>query len=75
MEKDYKRAAESYAYAALLDEGNPKAHFHASECFSSLEHKDAAKEALKSAEKVAKRQPTKHKTLLGKIKLIKQKRS
>lgn len=74
MLKDYARAIQCFGYAAMLNPSDPYAHFHAAECFLSLKETEKAKEALKSAETVAKKAPKKHETLLARIALLKPRR-
>ncbi|NGX43592.1 MAG: Chaperone protein IpgC [Chlamydiae bacterium] len=72
MLKDHERALQSYGYAALLNENEPTAHFHAAECFFALKNREQGNEALTSAKTVALRKPKKYKTLLKRIALIKE---
>lgn len=41
-----EKALHSYAMAAFLDPENPMPHFHAHECYESLNNKEEAKKAL-----------------------------
>ncbi len=45
MEK-YEKALHAYAMAALLDSDNPYPHFHAFECYESMENDEDADKAL-----------------------------
>ena len=49
MQKNYKKAAESYAYMALLDIDDPEPSFHASYCFIEMKDFDAARTSLDAA--------------------------
>ena len=49
MQKNYKKAAESYAYMALLDMEDPEPSFHASYCFMEMKNFDAARKSLDAA--------------------------
>lgn len=46
MARDYRAALHAWSLAALLNEGDPKPHFHAAECFLSLDEKEDAAKAL-----------------------------
>lgn len=73
MLKEYENALQSFGYAALLNENDPYAHFHAAECFFALKQTDQGEQALASAETVALRQQKQYETLLARISLIKEK--
>jgi type III secretion system low calcium response chaperone LcrH/SycD len=49
MARDYMAAVHAWSLVALLKEGDPLPHFHAAECFLSLEEKDEALKALDAA--------------------------
>ena len=49
MARDYMAAVHAWSMVALLDEGDPLSHFHAAECFLSLEEKEEALKALDAA--------------------------
>jgi type III secretion system low calcium response chaperone LcrH/SycD len=53
MLKHYDEALKSYAFAAVLDESDPLAHFHAAECFLAQGNVEKALTALDSAETVS----------------------
>lgn len=46
MKKEYKGALRAWAIFALLSRHDPAGHFHAAECFLSLDDKEEAKKAL-----------------------------
>lgn len=46
MVRDYIAAVHAWGMVALLKEGDPLPHFHAAECFLSLEEKEEALKAL-----------------------------
>lgn len=71
MLKQYERALQCYAQAALLDETDPYTHWHAAECFFAIKKYEQAKEALNSTELTAKKFPKRYSSLLEKIQLIK----
>ncbi|MFZ0566327.1 MAG: tetratricopeptide repeat protein, partial [Chlamydiales bacterium] len=50
----FEKALHSYAIASLLDQANPLPHYHAYECYESLNHKEDAKKALDLAYERAK---------------------
>ncbi len=54
MNQEYAKAAEAYAFAAILDKDDPFAHMYAAECFSSQDKIAEAMQALNSAEITAK---------------------
>ncbi len=74
MDKQYERALQCFGYAAVISPDDPYAHFYAAECFLSLNKKEKALKALKSAEKLAKHSPNDHASILTKIALMKPKR-
>jgi type III secretion system low calcium response chaperone LcrH/SycD len=49
MARDYKAATYAWSLVALLKEGDPMPHFHAAECFLSLDEKEEALKALDAA--------------------------
>jgi type III secretion system low calcium response chaperone LcrH/SycD len=49
MTRDYMAAVHAWSMVALLKEGDPLPHFHAAECFLSLEEKEDALKALDAA--------------------------
>ncbi len=49
MTRDYMAAIHAWSMVALLKEGDPLPHFHAAECFLSLEDKEEALKALDAA--------------------------
>lgn len=49
MARDYKAAVHAWGLLALLKEGDPLPHFHAAECFLSLDEKEEALKALDAA--------------------------
>jgi type III secretion system low calcium response chaperone LcrH/SycD len=53
MLKRYEQAIEAYALAAHLDEADPYPHFHAAECFYSINDIKNAWKALDSARTIA----------------------
>jgi len=53
MLKRYGEAIEAYALAANLDDVDPSPHFHAAECFYSINDIKNAWKALDSARKIA----------------------
>lgn len=67
MQQDYLAATHAWAMVALLKENDPLPHFHAAECFLSLDEKDDALKALDLALKLA----GKNETLCEKIHLLK----
>jgi len=48
--KSYKDALNAWAMTALLEKENPYPHFHAAECFFSLQEAPDAQKALEEAE-------------------------
>jgi type III secretion system low calcium response chaperone LcrH/SycD len=46
MAREYMAAVHAWSMIALLQESDPLPHFHAAECFLSLEEKDEALKAL-----------------------------
>ena len=46
VNKDYRKALESYALSALCDVSNPKPHYYAAECALELGDLDAAESAV-----------------------------
>lgn len=51
--KLYEGALHGYAVAALLQDENPYPHFHAYECYMSLENREEALKALEEASELA----------------------
>jgi type III secretion system low calcium response chaperone LcrH/SycD len=49
MAREYHAAVHAWSLVALLREGDPEPHFHAAECFLSLEEKEEALKALHAA--------------------------
>lgn len=49
MGQKYQAALYAWGLAAFLSEEDPLPHFHAAECYISLENKEEAKKALDSA--------------------------
>lgn len=49
MSRDYLAAVHAWSMVALLKEGDPLPHFHAAECFLSLDEKEDALKALDTA--------------------------
>src|ERR1700722_5760516 len=49
MARDYMAAVRAWSMVALLKEGDPLPHFHAAECFLSLDEKAEALKALDAA--------------------------
>ncbi len=49
MAKEYEAALHAWSLVALLRENDPLPHFHAAECFLSLDEKDDALKALDAA--------------------------
>lgn len=49
MNKNYKKAAEAYAYMALIDVEDPEPSFHAAFCFLEMKDKDTARKSLDAA--------------------------
>ncbi len=49
MAREYMAAVHAWSMIALLQENDPLPHFHAAECFLSLEEKDEALKALDAA--------------------------
>src|SRR5262249_49793934 len=45
----YEKALHAYAISALLESSNPYPHFHAFECYESLNNKEDAEKALELA--------------------------
>jgi len=70
MQKEYDRALQSYGYAALLNENDPYAHFHAAECFLSQGKKENGYHVLEVAKSVALLNKEKYNHLLIQIELI-----
>lgn len=66
MIKDYQQANLAYAFATLLQPENPYTHFHAAECFFSVQNVEKGLAALKSAETCAK-QDERHAELLNQV--------
>lgn len=61
MAKEYLAAVYAWSLVALLREGDPEPHFHAAECFLSLEEKEEALKALNAALKFCKDEPLREK--------------
>ncbi|MFQ5729196.1 MAG: SycD/LcrH family type III secretion system chaperone [Waddliaceae bacterium] len=74
MLKEYDRALQSYGYAALLDENDPNAHFHAAECFFANNQAEPGNQALSSAKTAALLEPEKYKSLLARIELMNERK-
>lgn len=70
MQKEYDRALQSYAYAALLDENDPYAPFHAAECFFSQEQNEKGSHVLNVAKTIALRNKNMYNQLLMRIELF-----
>jgi type III secretion system low calcium response chaperone LcrH/SycD len=70
MQKEYDRALQCYGYAALLNENDPYAHFHAAECFLVQGKREEAYHVLEVAKSVALHNKEKYNQLLEKIELI-----
>ena len=51
MNKNYTAALHAWCLVVLLDNQNPKPHFHAAECYLSLNQTEDALKALDAAEK------------------------
>lgn len=49
MAKDFTAALHAWSLVALLKEGDPLPHFHAAECFLSMDEKEDALKALDAA--------------------------
>jgi type III secretion system low calcium response chaperone LcrH/SycD len=49
MTRDYRAAVHAWSLVALLKEKDPQPHFHAAECFLSLDEKEDASKALDAA--------------------------
>lgn len=71
MLKQYERALQCYAQAALLNPNEPYAHWHAAECFLALNLKVEAEYAMTSAHTLAISNPERYRPLLDKIELMK----
>ncbi len=69
MEKKYPEALHAWALVALLADRDPLPHFHAAECFLSLNDKPQALKALDCAQE---RLSTDHAELRAKINLLKE---
>jgi hypothetical protein len=67
MSGDYMAALHAWSIVALLKEEDPRPHFHAAECFFSLNEKENALKALDLALKLC--QDNEH--LRNKINLLK----
>jgi type III secretion system low calcium response chaperone LcrH/SycD len=50
LEKQYKKALQAYALAALLDDRDPAPHYHAAQCYLAMGNKNEAIKALDLAE-------------------------
>lgn len=50
LAKDYDKALQAYAVAALLDDRDPSPHYHAAQCYLSLGNKADTLKALELAE-------------------------
>jgi len=74
MNKEYEEAVDSYGFAALLNENDPFAHFHAAECFFAIGQHQKGNIALDSAETTSKGDK-KFSQLLSRIALIRQTRT
>jgi type III secretion system low calcium response chaperone LcrH/SycD len=61
--KKYEEALKAYSVAAVLDPENPYPHFHAFECYQSLENEMEASKALEDAYRVASKE-SKYRDLL-----------
>lgn len=72
MLKDEERALPCYGVATLLDQNDPRTHFHAAECFFSLGKRELGYKALHSAEAVADSGSKQDKALLSRIALMKE---
>lgn len=49
MQKNYRKAAEAYAYMAIIDMDDPEPSFHAAFCFMELKETKSASKALDAA--------------------------
>lgn len=67
MAQDYLAAVHAWGIVSLLKENDPISHFHAAECFLSLDEKEDALKALNAALELA----GKNEMLLEKINLLK----
>lgn len=70
MQKDYDCALQSYGYAALLNENDPYAHFHAAECFLAQKEIEKGCQVLEVAKSVALLNKEKYNSLLTQIELM-----
>lgn len=71
MQKRYRNAIDAYKAAYQLNENDPKASFHAAECYFALGEKNVGLDALKSAERAIHRQAIPDQNMLAHISLIK----
>lgn len=71
MQARYTEALHAWGVAALLQEKNPQPHFHAAECYFSLDAFDDAFKALRLAETLL-TQSTEDQALLNKICALKE---
>lgn len=57
MATHYREALQSWAMAALLNDKDPFAHFHAAECYFSLNEPIEGKKALEAADTLSQAHP------------------
>lgn len=67
--RKYEQALTAWSMCCLLDDEDPECHFHAAECFLSLDHKE---EALKALETAKNRCEENHPELQKKITLLEE---
>jgi type III secretion system low calcium response chaperone LcrH/SycD len=67
--RKYEQALTAWSMCCLFDDNDPQSHFHAAECFLSLEHKEEAFKALEAAKN---RCQETHSELEKKITLLEQ---
>lgn len=61
MARDYQAALHAWSLVSLLKENDPLPHFHAAECFLSLDEKEEALKALNAALEFCRDEPLREK--------------
>ena len=72
VQKKYRQAIDAFKAAFKLECKDPKASFHAAECYFALGEKSDGLAALKSAEKALKNQNNPDENMLAHINLVKE---
>ena len=72
MCKSYDEAIETYGVAAMLDDNDPHAHYHAAECYFLAGDPEKGKIALGAAEAVAARENKKNPNFISQLAIMRQ---